>query len=207
MKSVRPRTRRRLAVNRHQVLILALGAVMLGSFVVFVFRPKQAELSALDRAVQQERELVGRKVLTSRSGEYMAAQMPRVRDVRRRAARRLPTEPRLAEFLQTVAERIEAEPLTGHDLERIEGVEPDGPVPFVPIRVRLVGPFPAVHRCLTSIERQERLCQVRRARIARSSGGDVEAEAEILVYYLPPVRTGPGRAPNPAVVVAEGAEG
>ncbi len=191
--------KRRLTVNRHQVLILALGAVMVGSFVMFVLRPRHHELSRLGTALRQERELVGRKVLTSRTGQYMAAQMPRMREVRRRAAERLPAEPRLAEFLQAVAVRIEAEPLSAHDVERIEG-RAEGPVPAVPIRVRLLGPFPTVHRCLAAIERQPRVCRVRHLRVSRTGGGEVEAEAEILVYYLPSVRKEPvsrdGPVPN-----------
>ena len=64
----RPVTHRRLAVDRHQLLILLVAAVMTGSFLLLVLWPQQQQLSALGTAVARERTLVKQKVQTSRKG-------------------------------------------------------------------------------------------------------------------------------------------
>ena len=68
-------TRRRLAVDRHQLLILLVAAVMIGSFLLLVLRPQQRQLSTLSMAVARERMLVKQKVQTSRKGIYVGARI------------------------------------------------------------------------------------------------------------------------------------
>jgi Tfp pilus assembly protein PilO len=158
---------------------------MAGSFVMFVLWPKQRELSALGSAVARQRELVEEKVIASQTGQLMAFQMPEIRRARKLLERRLPPEPRLADFLQVLAQRIAEEPRVTHEVKRSSG-NPAGPVPGVPIRLRLVGPFAAVQQCVTAIEGMDRLCRFSQTHLARTDNGCVAAEAEILVYYLPP---------------------
>jgi Tfp pilus assembly protein PilO len=188
-------TRRRLAIDRHQVLILAIGAVMAGSFVMFVLWPRQRELSALGSAVERERDLVEQKVIESRTGELMTVRMPEIRRDRDLLERRLPPEPRLPDFLHAVAACVASEPLVTQEVKRDE-VSPGGAAPAcppeseetaraVPIHLRLVGPFAAVLRCVAAIEGLERLCRFRDTHLVRTGDGQVAAEAEILVYYLP----------------------
>jgi Tfp pilus assembly protein PilO len=172
-------------LDRHQVLILVLGAVMIASFLLLVLWPKQRELSVITSAVQRERELVEQKALAARTGQYMMAQIPELRKVCPAVERRLPPEPRLLDFLRAVAEQVDADPHLTHEVHCGEGVVA-GPVPAVPVRLRLVGPFASVQRSIAVIERSARVCQFRRTHLARTEDGAVAAEAEVLVHYLPP---------------------
>jgi Tfp pilus assembly protein PilO len=178
-------------VDRHQVVILVVGAVMVGSFVLLVLWPRQRELSALGEAVAQERSEVNQKVMASREGVYVSARMPSLRQAQGLLARRLPTEPHVGEFLQMVADCVAAEPRVRHDVQKCEAIVVAGPAPSVPVRLRLVGPVDAVYRCLAGIEGLERLNRFRRVHFTASEdGAEVSAEAEILVYYLPGEESG-----------------
>jgi len=112
-------TRKHWAVDRQQLLILLIAAVMLGSFVLLVLWPKQCELSALGSAVTRERDLVSEKVRASREGLYVSARISGLRQAEAYLERVLPSEPRIAEFLQRVAERVEAEPGVTHEVQRL----------------------------------------------------------------------------------------
>jgi len=181
-------TRRRLAVDRHQLLILLVAAVMTGSFLLLVLRPQQQQLSALSTAVTRERMLVKQKVQTSRKGIYVGARIAGLRKARGFLEDRLPPEPRLAEFLEQVAGCVAAEPLVSHEVQRADA-ESQNRIPAVPIRLRLTGPFEAVYRCLASIEGLKRVSRFRQLRLARAAGKeDVVTEATIMVYYLPSVK-------------------
>ena len=189
--------RKRWAVDRQQLLVLLVGAVMVGSFFLFVLWPKQCELSALGEAVAQERGLVNQKVVTSREGVYVSARIPGLRKANELGEHRLPTEPRVADFLQRVAECVATEPQVTHEIQRAETKVVPVPSPAVPVALRLTGPAEAVYRCLARIEGLERLNRVRHANITAGPGdGQVVAETEILVYYLP--ADGPGAAPTAA---------
>lgn len=178
--------RKRWAVDRQQLLILLVGAVMVGSFFLFVLWPKQCELTALGAAVAQERGLVNQKVVTSREGVYVSARIPSLRMAKDLCERRLPTEPHVADFLRMVAECVATEPGVTHEIQRGETAKASAPSPAIPVTLRLAGPLEAVYRCLARIEGLERLNRVSRAHIVAGSGpGQVVAETEILVYYLP----------------------
>jgi Tfp pilus assembly protein PilO len=113
-----------------------------------------------------------------------------LRSVQDRLARCLPDDVRLAEFLESVGECVRAEQGLTHEIQRVE-TESNGPAPAEVVRLRLTGPFEAVYRCLIQVETLERLNQVRRLHIKRlDDAGQVVAEAEIYVYYLPGEDTG-----------------
>jgi hypothetical protein len=196
----------RWAVDRQQLLILLVGAVMLASFVLFVLWPKERELSALDEAVEQERGLVSQKVVTSNEGLYVSARIPGLRRAMDLCERRLPAEPREPEFLRMVAECVAAEPAVVYEVQRAENPVPATPAPAAILTLRLTGPAEAVYRCLVRIEGLERLNRVRHARIGTGPApGQVVARAEILVYYLPAdeARAAPKQPPDAAQPKAE----
>jgi len=177
--------RKRWAVDRQQLLILLVGAVMAGSFVLLVLWPRQEELVALGSEVTRQRDLVSQKVRVSQEGVYVSARIAALRKIQDDLLRRLPDEPRLADFLEAVAALVGQEPGVTHEIERTEA-ESSELVPAVPVRLRLTGPFDGVHRCLAGIENLERLSHVRRLHVRRvDEAGTVTAEAEVLVFYLP----------------------
>ena len=61
---------KRWAVDRQQLIIVLVAAVMVGSFILLVLWPKQRELSALGAVLDHERGLVDQKVSASREGVY-----------------------------------------------------------------------------------------------------------------------------------------
>ncbi|HUU09169.1 MAG TPA: hypothetical protein VM431_01365 [Phycisphaerae bacterium] len=205
----RPTTRQRWAVDRQQLLILLVAAVMLTSFGLLVLWPKQRELTALGHAVDHERDVVSQKVLASHEGMYVSARIPSLRMAQRVFSRRLPSEPAVAQFLQVVAECVEAEPGVTHEIGQAQ-IPVTGSTPAVPLRLCLAGPFDAVYRCLVGVEGIDRLSRFRRVRFARSEGaGCVQAEAEILLYYLPEEQpaTNPGQSGNGGGTTPERARG
>ena len=179
--------RRRWVVDRQQLLILVVAAVMVGSFVLLVLWPKRRELSALGDAVELERGVVGQKLLASQKGVYVSARIPSLRKAQTLVYQRLPVDPDAAGFLQKVAECVAREPLVTHEVKRTSGMPTaSAPAPAVPVCLRLAGPFDAVYRCMADIEGLDRLSRVRRVSFLKSGErGGVVAEAEILVYYLP----------------------
>jgi len=186
--AARSSSRKRLAVDRQQFLILLVAAVMMTSFVLLVCWPQKRELTALGQVLEHERGLVSQKVLASNEGVYVSARIPGLRMAQGVLGRCLPSAPRLAEFLGAVAERVADEPDVTHEIERGEALPPGlpGPASAVPIRLRLTGPFDGVYRCLAAIESLERLSRFRRVRCVKSeNAGCVVAEADILVFYLP----------------------
>jgi Tfp pilus assembly protein PilO len=186
--------RKRWAVDHQQLLIVLVAAVMVGSFVLLVFWPRQQQLSDLGSEVSRQRDLVSLKVRTSHEGLYESARVAALRGVQDRLARCLPEEVRLAEFLESVGECVRAEPALAHEIQRVE-TEADGPAPAEVVRLRLTGPFEAVYRCLAQVEGLERLNRVRRLHVKRlDEAGQVVAEAEVHVYYLPAEEA--GRTPH-----------
>ena len=185
--------RKRWAVDRQQFLILLIASVMIGSFVLLVLWPKQKELADLGSVVTRQRDLVTEKVRTSQEGIYVSARIPALRRLQERLDRRLPPEPRLAEFLQAVAERVEAEPGVSHEIQRTEA-SASGPAPAVSLRLRLTGPYEGVHRCLAQIEELERLNRFRRVHFKRVGDGKVVADAEVFIYYLSPGKSATAEA-------------
>lgn len=189
--------KKRLAVNRQQLVILLVAAVMAGSFFLLVLWPRQEELTVLGSAVVRERHRVNQKVMTSQEGMYLTARIAGLRQAGNRLSQCLPAEPAMAEFLQAVAEQVACEPLVTREVERAD-IQSTGEARAVPLRLRLTGPFDAVHRCLARIEGLDRLSRFRSLSLSRlSPEGDVRAEAEVLVYYLPV------GAPSPAAGAAE----
>ncbi|MBM4017406.1 MAG: hypothetical protein FJ288_03615 [Planctomycetes bacterium] len=188
--------RKRWAVDRQQLLILMAAAVMLASFVLLVLWPHEEELAALGSEVSRRRDLVSQKVRVSQEGLYVSAQIAGMRRMHDRLLARLPEDARLSEFLESVAALVGAEPGVAHEISRTDE-PPTGPVPAARLRLRLTGPFEAVYRCLAGIEGLERLNQVHRLHVWRASdGGDVTAEADVLVFYLPQEDLPPGLAPR-----------
>jgi Tfp pilus assembly protein PilO len=176
--------KRRLTIDRQQLLILLIAAVMVGSFCLLVLWPKHCELSDLGTVVARERDMVSEKARASQDGLYVSARLSALRQVQDHLMDRLPDEPRLAEFLQSVAECVQAEPGVTHEIERTEAA-PAGRLAVVPIRLRLAGPYDGVHRCLGSIENLQRVNRFRHMQINRSTDdGHVVATAEILVFHL-----------------------
>jgi len=177
--------KRRWAISRWQLLILLVAAVMGGSFFVFVLWPRQEELAVLGSAVARERHQVNCNVMVNQEGMFLTARIPGLRQAAAQLDQWLPTEPALAEFLQAVAQEVAAEPQVTREVERAE-LRPCGDVQAVPLRLRLTGPFDAVQRCIARIEGLDRLCHVRSLRLTRvAPDGNVCAETEWLVYYLP----------------------
>ena len=187
--------RKRWAVDHQQLLIVLVSAVMVGSFVLLVFWPKQQQLSDLGSQVSRQRELVNLKVRNSQEGLYVSARVAALRSIRGRLERSLPEDVRLAEFLEAVGECVRAEKGLTHEIQRVE-TESAGPVPAdmsavalakaEVVRLRLTGPFEAVHRCLAQVESLERLNRMRRLHVKRlDDAGQVVAEAEVHIYYLP----------------------
>ena len=161
---------------------------MLTSFCLLVAWPRHCELENLEWLLVHQREVVNEKVRTSQDGLYVSARLSALRRVGDRLTERLPDEPRLAEFLQAVDDCVKAEPGVTNEIQRTVGTA-DGPVATVPIRLRLVGSYEGVYRCLAAIERLERLTRFQHVRVARSEDGkDVVAEAEVHVYYLVPLK-------------------
>lgn len=159
---------------------------MVGSFFLLVLWPKQCELTALGEAVERERGLVNQKVATSQEGVYVSARIPSLRRAQDLCLRRLPPEPRVAEFLRAVAECVAAEPAVTQEIQRADSQAVSASPPAVPVALRLTGPVDGVCRCLAAIEGMERLNRVRTARLANGSVvGQVVADVELLVYYLP----------------------
>ncbi len=187
----------RWAVDRRQLLILVLASVMLASFALFVLWPKHRRLSALGEAVEQERCLLSQRVTASHEGVYVSARIPGLRKAGARIERRLPAEPRVAEFLHMMDGCLAGNPDVAYEVAR--STTPwSGPTPAIPLCLRLKGPFKAVYRSLAGIEHIERLSRFRRVRLVKGgTGGEVVAEAELLVYYLPDAATADGRGAVP----------
>jgi len=132
--SHRPTARKRLAVDRQQLLILLVAAVMSGSFFLLVLWPKQKELSAIMAAVDREKPFVKQKVRTSREGVYVTVRVASLRKAGGTLLRRVPAEPELASFLEQVARCVASDPLVRHEVERIEAEPPKGtPAAVTPI--------------------------------------------------------------------------
>jgi len=183
LDSAKPR--KRWAVDRQQLLILVAAAVMLGSFTLFVLVPKHGQLSRLNHAVEQERRQLSQRVSASHEGVFVTARIPMLRKGCAAMDRRLPTEPRVAEFLEMLHDCLAETPEVTHEVAR-SGSPWGGSAPAVPLRLCLSGPFEAVYRGLAGVERIERLNRFRHVRIcAAETPGHVVAEAELLIYYLP----------------------
>ena len=179
-----PKTRRRLALDRQQVLILVIGSVMIVSYFLVMLLPKHQELLALGSAVMRERDSVNQKVRASHEGLYVSARIAALRKVQETLDRRLPSDSRVGEFLDDVARCVQAEPAVTHEMQRTE-TSLGSVAPAVPLRLRLKGPFDGVYRCLAAIEGLDRMNRFRRLHVSRLDGGKVVADAEVLVYYLP----------------------
>jgi len=181
----RATVRKRWAVDRQQLLILLVAAVMAASFLLLVLYPQQRELAALRAAVTRQRELVNQMVITSRDGLYVSARTAALRQIQDRLDRRLPSDPRVAEFLRQIDECVRAEPGVTHEVQR-SNVASAGPAPAAAIHLQLTGPFDAVYRCLARIEMLERLNHFHRLGLKRLPRADaVVADADVLLYYLP----------------------
>jgi len=177
--------RRHWAVDRQQLLILLVAAVMLASFSLFVLWPKHEELTRLGTAVENERCLLTQRVSASHEGVLVSARIPRLRMARDRIRRCLPDEPDLAGFLHLLDASVAQTPTVTHEVAR-SAAPYTGATPAVPLCVRLKGPFEDVYRAVAGIEGIERLNRFRHVRVSRAdAAGNVVIEAEILVYYLP----------------------
>ncbi len=184
MTDAKPTTRR-WAVDRQQLLILVVASVMVGSFVLFILWPRHRELANLDHAVRQQRWLLSQRVAASHEGMYVSARIPGLRKMQGRLERRLPTGPQVADFLQMMNTALADIPSVRHEVTR-SGDAPTESWPCVPLCLRLRGPFEAVYRSLGAIERLERLSRFRRVAFTRTGDrGEVLAEAELVIYYLP----------------------
>ena len=177
--------RRRWAVDRHQLLILLVASVMLASFGLFVLWPKREELSRLGTAVANERCLLTQRVSASHEGVLVSARIPSLRKARGSIERRLPGEPNVAEFLRMLDVCMARTPTVTHEVAR-SAAPYAGATPAVPLCLRLKGPFLDVYRAVAGIEGIERLSRFRRLQVGQAdASGNVVAEAEILIYYLP----------------------
>jgi Tfp pilus assembly protein PilO len=177
--------RRRWLIDRSQLLVLAVAAVMVGSFSWFVLWPRHEELTALASAVERERQTAAQKVRTSRDGGYLGARIAGLRKARRWIERRLPIRADLSDWLGEVARCVDAEAEVTHEVQRLEQPPATG-TPAVPVRLRLRGSFEAAYRCLAAVERLERLSCLRSVHVGRAGDdGRVVVDAEVLVYHLP----------------------
>lgn len=199
MTDTRPTTRR-WAVDRQQLLILVVASVMVGSFVLFILWPRHRELADLDHAVRQQRWLLSRRVAASHEGMFVSARIPGLRKIQGRLERRLPTGPQVADFLQMMNAALADIPSVRHEVTRSGDAQTES-WPCVPLCLRLRGPFEAVYRSLGAIERLDRLSRFRRVGFTRTDDeGEVLAEAELVIYYLPEGQSADDKQPRPVPV-------
>ncbi|MFO8015437.1 MAG: hypothetical protein R6X20_19305 [Phycisphaerae bacterium] len=178
-------TPRRFAIDRQQLLILLVASVMVGSFALFILWPRHRELADLDHAVSQQRWLLSQRVAASQEGMLVSARIPGLRKAQGRIERCLPRGPDVAGFLQMMNAALAEMPAVSHEVTR-SGEAESGSRPSVPLCLRLRGPFEEVYRSLGAIERLERLSRFRRVRFTRTgANGEVLAEAQLVIYYLP----------------------
>jgi Tfp pilus assembly protein PilO len=176
--------KRRLAVDRQQLLILLMAAVMAGSFCLLVLWPKHCELQTLGAIVDRERSLVSEKMQTRQDGLYVSARLSALRRIQDQLAARLPNDPQLDEFLMRVADCVAAQPGVTHEIA-ITDTTLEGRASAIPIRLRLAGPFAGVQQCLAAIEQLDRLSRFRRVHLTRADdSGQVAADAELVIYHL-----------------------
>jgi len=181
--AVRPR--RHWAIDRQQLLILLVAAVMLASFGLFVLWPKHEELARLNMAVMNERCLLTQGVSASHEGVLVSARIPHLRMAGAHIKRCLPDGPDLADFLRLLDAAVAQTPTVTHEVAQ-SSAPYTGATPAVPLCLRLKGPFADVCRAVAAVEGIERLKRFRHVRVSQAdSAGAVVLEAEMLIYYLP----------------------
>jgi Tfp pilus assembly protein PilO len=193
--------KKRWAIDRQQLVILLAAAVMLTSFLLLVAWPRMGELQNLGWILTHERQVVNEKVRVSQDGLYVSVRLAALRRMGDRLEERLPDDPHLAEYLQSIDNCVQSESGVTYDIQLATPVIDDAVV-TVPIRIRLIGPYEGVYRSLAAMERQDRITKIQNVRMYRAEEGkDVVAEAEIHIYHMPSpeVSSVPSAAPKTEV--------
>jgi Tfp pilus assembly protein PilO len=115
---------------------------------------------------------------------------------------RLPSEPRVAEFLRQVADALVAENIAKREVVA-QGERAAQGVTEMPVEIRFEAPFAAAYRVLTRLETIERLSRVESLKLSSLPGGKglVRVEMKIVIFHSSPSgqdavksAAGPGKA-------------
>lgn len=154
-------------------------------FLWFVTRSQASHMTALQAAIEQEREELadGQKSPQSiaRLGEEVDALGAKTENFKAR----IPADSELGEFLQKLSQAAET-----HGL-RPDSIKPGDPevyaeITALPIAMRVRGPFTAVFALIKELEAMPRLSQIDRLTTVsdEGAGGVVSVELDFKIFFL-----------------------
>jgi Tfp pilus assembly protein PilO len=188
--------------DRNQLLTAGLAVALLGCFVGLVYLPNSRAAQAAARTLQERQAELAERMTQVRQLPELVDRVARMEPEYAANLARIPSEPRVAEFLRQVADTLVAENIAKREVVP-QGERAAQGFMEMPVDIRFEAPFAAVYRVLARLEALERVSRVESLRLSSVPDGKgiVHVEMKIVVFHSSPSgqeavksAAGPGKA-------------
>jgi len=173
--------------DRSLLLTAGLAAAMLGCFIVLVYLPDSRAARTATLKLQQRQAELAEKMTRVRQLPELVDQVARLKPEYVADLDRLPSDPRVADFLRQVADTLVAEKIAKREVVP-QTERADKGFSEMPVEIKFEAPFAAAFRVLARLEALDRVSRIETLKLTSVPDGKgiMHAELKIVVFHSNP---------------------
>lgn len=171
-------------LDRNQVMTLGVAAAMLGAFIGLVYVPNSRASSASERRLVERRAELAQKMKETRGLPQVQQEVAALEVEYKRDLARIPSEPKVPEFLRQVADILDAEKISQRSVLPEEQRASNGYVEL-PVEIGFDAPFGPAWRVLSKLEGLDRISRVEDIQFASVPGvaDQVRVVMRVVIFH------------------------
>jgi Tfp pilus assembly protein PilO len=173
--------------DRSLLLTAALAAALLGCFLVLFYLPDSRAARAATLKLHERQAELAEKMTRVRQLPELVDRVARLKPEYVADLDRLPSDPRVADFLRQVADTLVAETIAKREV--VPQAERAGPgFTELPVEIKFEATFAAVFRVLARLEALPRVSRIENLKLTAVPDGKglMHAELKIVVFHSNP---------------------
>jgi len=171
-------------MDRSPLVTLGVALAMVAVFLAAVYVPDTRRLRETREELQTAKTQLADALSLARELPQVAARVDAMKADYEHCMLRVPTQPMVPQFLETVADLLQAEGLVQRELVP-QQPRSKGAYSELPIAIAYEGPFASVYRVMARLERLDRTNHVENIKFSVAPGqeGVVRVEMGVVIYY------------------------
>ena len=173
-----------LLCKKHQILICAVTAVMVGAFFLLRYLPWQRRIRTVRDQIDARESVISKWTTTNEQIEQLQKELLSLRSRVGNYEARIPNHRDLGAFLQKMANLMDRFNLAEQKVQpgqEVEGKEFN----CVPVSIKCKGRLQQIFNFLKSLQSLDRLVRIEKLSLVNESdfGGEVSMETKTVIYY------------------------
>jgi Tfp pilus assembly protein PilO len=171
--------------EKKQIIVIALGAVMLGGFFLLRFLPLRNELSELKDLKEKQRLVIEKAQLQSKHFSALKEKKKQLENQVGDYDEKIPQEKRLGEFLQKIAALMDKYNLKDQVIEPAEQTNKDN-LGCILINMKCTGQLEDFYRFFDSLQNMNRKVRIQDVQLKNDNNyqGNVNMNTKAVVYSM-----------------------